>query len=175
MFSACEILYDNALYKFTLHYITSYRPISNLNFISKILERLFLARLQPHSTSSPSVNQLQSAYRRHRSTETPILHILGSILLSSDSGKSTTVISLDLSAAFVTIDHQILLSRQNTGFYRAMLCIRGTIHRPVSVCVCPSVCLSQVGVLLKRLNFGSHKQNHTIPPGTLVFWRQRSP
>ena len=41
-------------------------------------------------------------------------------------------------------------------FYRAMLCICGTSHGPVSVC------LSQVGVLLKRLNRGSHKQHHTI-------------
>jgi len=52
-------------------------------------------------------------------------------------------------------------------FYRAMLCIRGTSHDPVSVC--PSVRLSvspsQVGVLLKRLNVGSHKQHHTIIQG----------
>jgi len=53
-------------------------------------------------------------------------------------------------------------------FYRAMLCIRGTSHGPVSVCPCP--CLSQVGVLLKRQNVGSHKWT-----GTLVFWCQRSP
>ena len=45
-------------------------------------------------------------------------------------------------------------------FYRAMLCIRGTSHGPVSVCV--RVRLSQVGVLLKRLNVGSHKEHHTI-------------
>jgi len=52
-------------------------------------------------------------------------------------------------------------------FYRAMLCIRGTSHGPVSVCpsVCLSVCPSQVGVLLKRLNVGSHKQHHTIVQG----------
>ena len=37
----------------------------------------------------------------------------------------------------------------------------------LSVCVC--VCLSQVGVLLKRLNTGSHKQNHTIAQGLLFF------
>ena len=52
------------------------------------------------------------------------------------------------------------------SFYRAMLCIRGTSNVPVSVClsvcVCPSVRLSQIGVLLKRLNVGSHKQYHTI-------------
>ena len=46
----------------------------------------------------------------------PPFHILDSILLSSDSGKSTIVISLDLSAAFDTIDHKILLSRLNTSF-----------------------------------------------------------
>ena len=54
------------------------------------------------------------------------------------------------------------------NFYRAMLRIRGTSHGPVSVCpsvrlsVGLSVGLSQVGVLLKRLNVGSHKQHHTI-------------
>jgi len=76
----------------------------------------FLARIQPHISSSPSFSQLQSAYRRHHSTETSFLHILDSILLSSDSGKSNIVVSLDLSAAFDTIDHQILLSRLNTSF-----------------------------------------------------------
>ena len=58
-------------------------------------------------------------------------------------------------------------SKIQIGFYRAMLCIRGTSHGPVSVrlslrlSVCLSVCPSQVGVLLKRLNVGSHKQHHT--------------
>ena len=44
-------------------------------------------------------------------------------------------------------------------FYRAMLCIRGTSHGPVSVRP------SEVGVLLKRLNVGSRKQHHTIAQG----------
>ena len=50
-------------------------------------------------------------------------------------------------------------SKIQIGFYRAMLCIRGTSHGPVSVR------LSQVGALLKRLNVGSHKQHRTIPQG----------
>ena len=57
---------------------------------------------------------------------------------------------------------------QTTGladFYSAMLCIRGTSHGPVSVCLSVCLCLSQVGVLLKRLNVGSHKQHHTIAQG----------
>jgi len=52
-----------------------------------------------------------------------------------------------------------------------MLCIRGTSHDSVSVrpSVRLSVCLSQVGVLLKRLNVGSHKQHHTIAQGLSSF------
>ena len=49
------------------------------------------------------------------------------------------------------------------GYYRAMLCIRGTSHGPVSVR--PSVRPSQVGDLLNRLNVGSHKQHRTIAQG----------
>ena len=49
------------------------------------------------------------------------------------------------------------VSQFHIHFYRAMLCIHGTSHGPVSVCLCLSVCPSQVGVLLKRLNVGSHK------------------
>jgi len=47
-----------------------------------------------------------------------------------------------------------------------MLCIRGTSHEPVSVRL--SVRLSQVGVLLKRLNVGSHKQHHKIAQGVYL-------
>ena len=61
------------------------------------------------------------------------------------------------------------LNKLRLNFYRAMLRIRirGTSHGPESMSVC--LCLSQVRVLLKRLNVRSHKQHHTIAPGTLVF------
>ena len=94
---------------------SNYRPISNLNF-SKILERLFLARIHSHILASPNFNQHQSAYRPRHSTETALLSTLNSIFLSSDSGKSTLLISLDLSAAFDTIDHSILLNRLENSF-----------------------------------------------------------
>ena len=50
-------------------------------------------------------------------------------------------------------------------FYRATLCYRGICYGHVSVCLC----LSQVGVLLKRLNRESHKQYHTIAQGLQFF------
>ena len=53
--------------------LSNYRPISNVNTVSKILERLFSAMLTPHVTSACC--QLQSAYRRHHSVETALLRI----------------------------------------------------------------------------------------------------
>jgi len=63
--------------------------------------------------------------------------------------------------------HKVHARAPGASFYRAMLSIRGTSHGPVSVSpsVRPSVRLSQVVVLLKRLNRGSHKQHHTIAQG----------
>lgn len=94
----------------------NYRPISNLNNISKILERLFLSRFQPHVTSSPNFNDMQSAYRPHHSTETALIYTLDSIYRTADNSQSTLLVALDLSAAFDTIDHPVLLSRLSTSF-----------------------------------------------------------
>jgi len=94
----------------------NYRPISNLNNISKIIERLFLTRLQPHIISSPNFNPLQSAYRRYHSNEPSLVHLLDSVYHNADDGLATPLVSLDLSAAFDTIDHSILLKRLSYSF-----------------------------------------------------------
>ena len=70
----------------------NYRPISNLNNISKILERLFLFRFRPFITSSPLFNPHQSAYRQGYSTETALLFTLNNIRQSADRGKSTILV-----------------------------------------------------------------------------------
>ena len=62
---------------------SNYSPISNLNNVSKILERLFLSRLQPHATTSPNFNPLQSAYRQAHSTETALVNTLDYIYTSA--------------------------------------------------------------------------------------------
>ena len=94
----------------------SYRPISNLNTLSKILEKLALFRLQPFITSSDNFNLLQSAYRKHHSTETCLVKTLSDIYKSVDDGSSTLLVALDLSAAFDTVPHDILLLRLQRSF-----------------------------------------------------------
>ena len=95
---------------------SNYRPISNLNYISRVLERLFLPRFQSHVTNCPKSNSFQSAYRRHHSTETALLCTLDNIYHNCARGCATVLISLDLSAAFDTIDHSILTNQLHTSF-----------------------------------------------------------
>lgn len=96
--------------------LSNFRPISNLNNISKILERLFLTRIKKHITSSPNFSPFQSAYREGYSTETALTSTLDNIFSSIDNGKACLSVCLDLSAAFDTVDHQLLLSRLTKSF-----------------------------------------------------------
>ena len=56
-------------------------------------------------------DQYQSAYKQYHGTETALLRVNSDILISLDNGKITALILLDLSAAFDTVDHSILISR----------------------------------------------------------------
>ena len=62
----------------------NFRPISNLHTISKVLERLFLSRINAHVEGSTHYNQFQSAYRRGFSTETAILRMLNDVYCAAD-------------------------------------------------------------------------------------------
>ena len=60
--------------------------------------------------------ELQSAYRAHHSTETAVLKVLGDILRAIDGGGLAALMLLDLSAAFDTVDHTILLRRLKVSY-----------------------------------------------------------
>ena len=89
----------------------NYRPISNLPFISKLIERTVACQLQDHLSNNNLFEPFQSGVRPHHSTETALTQITNDLLLASDSGLLTILILLDLSAAFDTISHSILLDR----------------------------------------------------------------
>ena len=90
--------------------------MSNLNFISKILDRVVAAQLQTHLDEAGLMTGFQSAYKKHHSTESGLLNIQKDILLNMAKGSVTALTLLDLSAAFDTIDHTILLDRLNVPY-----------------------------------------------------------
>ena len=94
----------------------NFRPISNLCTFSKLLERLALARLQPHVVNTGNFCPLQSAYRTGHSTETALLKVADDIERAAGKGKCTVLLSLDVSAAFDAIDLGILCDRAVTDF-----------------------------------------------------------
>ena len=90
--------------------LKKYRPVSNLPFLSKVLERVVLARLSDFlSTNQHEPNQ--SAYRPSHGTETALLRVSNDILTALDERKGTMLVLLDLSAVFDTIDPKLLLAR----------------------------------------------------------------
>ena len=96
--------------------LKNYRPVSNLPFISKILEKVVLKQCQYHLRQNNLLETRQSAYRKNHSTETAVLSVMEELLSNIDERLVSLVALLDLSAAFDTIDHDILLSRLKHSF-----------------------------------------------------------
>jgi len=94
----------------------SYRPISNLSVVSKLLKRIVFRQLHNYLSTADLLPRLQSAYRTHHSTETAVLKVLTDILYAVDDGYLSVLALLDLSAAFDTVDHDILLTRLKVSF-----------------------------------------------------------
>ena len=93
----------------------NYRPVSNLPFLSKVLERLVLKRIL-HVDRNGFSECFQSAYKCNHSTETALLKLTSDILNNLDVNNACILTLLDLSSAFDTIDHSILLNRLHTTF-----------------------------------------------------------
>ena len=94
----------------------NYRLVSNLSFISKILEKVVASRLLSHMESNSMSNNLQSAYKKFHSTESALLKVENDVLLNMEKGRVTALILLDLSATFDTIDHLTLISRLSSWY-----------------------------------------------------------
>ena len=94
----------------------NYRPISSLTFISKVVERLVCHQLVAFLAANGLLPKLQSAYRKHHSMENAVPKVISDALLAADRGEVTLLCLLDLSAAFDTIDHDILIDRLQTAF-----------------------------------------------------------
>ena len=96
--------------------LKNYRPVSNLSFLSKILEKAVLHQLSDHLLSTSLFYSDQSAYRAGLSTETAFLEIVNDLLSAPNEDKEFLLSLLHLSAARYTIDHSIFLPRLSDSF-----------------------------------------------------------
>ena len=87
----------------------NYRPVSNLSFLSKLLEKCTLQQFNKHCITNMLLPDYQSAYRKNYSTETSLIKLINDILKAMEKQEVTALTALDLSAAFDTVIHEILI------------------------------------------------------------------
>lgn len=95
---------------------SNYRPVSNLTFLSKAIEKLVANQLISYVNNNNLNEPLQSAYKQYHSTETALIRVHNDILTAIDKRRTVILLLLDLSAAFDTVDHDILLFRLQQRF-----------------------------------------------------------
>jgi len=89
--------------------INSYGPISNLYFLSKLVERAVASRFVGHCESNSIFSVRQSANRKCHSTETAVTIVYNDVVCANDRVQLTVLVLLDLSSAFDAVDHSCLI------------------------------------------------------------------
>ena len=93
-----------------LHQNKNFRPVSNLLFVSTLVERVVCDQLLEHAMKTGKPKDLQSVYRSGHSTETALLKVKTDILDAMDKQRVMCLVLLDLSAVFDTVLHDLLLN-----------------------------------------------------------------
>ena len=88
---------------------SNYRPDSNLPFLSKLLKKCALQQFNNHCDTNKFLPDYQSAYRKNYSMGTSLIKLISDILWAMERQEVTTLTALDLSVAFDTVDHGILV------------------------------------------------------------------
>ena len=88
--------------------VPNYCPVSNLPFLSKVLERCVVNQFTAHCDTNKLLPGYQSAYRRNYSCETALIKITNDCLWAMENQMVTAVVAIDLSAAFDMVNHEIL-------------------------------------------------------------------
>ena len=96
-------------YSLDVDILSNYRPVSNLTRVYTCLEKIIAQQLIQHTSEMSEL--YQSAYKSNHSTETALIAVCDDIQRGFDNRKGTALIMIDLSAAFDTISHSILLQR----------------------------------------------------------------
>ena len=103
--------------------LSNFRPVSHLPFLSKVLEKVVFIQLQSFLETNSTLDKFKSGFRARHSTESALLKVHNDIALSVDAGNPAVLVLLDLTAAFDTLDHAVLVSRleQHVGIHGTAL------------------------------------------------------
>ena len=132
--------------------LNNYRPVSNLPFLSKVLVKLDFNQVNEFLIANNILEKYQSGFRTNHSTERALLKILNDIRCNLDNHKLTVLVLLDLTAAFDTVDHHILLNR-----LRNLIGLSGTVSHLTDRHFFVSTCSS-----------GTHKIKCGVPQGSIL-------
>ena len=131
--------------------VKNYRPISNLTYMSKFVERLVCKQVTSFLEENNLLPRHQSGFRARHSTETAVLKVMSDIMAAADDGRVTLLRLLDMSAAFDTVDHHILLQRLKSS-------------------VGLTNCSFAVGVIFYRQNTTCHFQRFDLHRRCVIIW-----
>lgn len=93
------------------HLFSNYRPISVLNVISKVVEKIAFDQLSQYFESNGLFSPYQYGFRKKRSTQHAVTNLVNHIRNNMDKGNKTGVLYMDFSKAFDTVNHSCLLHK----------------------------------------------------------------
>ena len=94
------------------------RPVANIPSLAKVTEKVAAAQTHSYLEKNLLMHSMQSAYHKHHSTETDLLWVTSNVLRTIDRRQDVVLIMLDLSAAFDTLDHIILVPGRLSSYFR---------------------------------------------------------
>ena len=155
--------------------LQNYRPVSNIAYISKLIEKVVTKQITDHMSLYNLGEQFQSAYTANTSTETALLKVKRDMLCAVDRQVVVFLVLLDLSAAFDTVDHSVMLHRlqQRIGICGTALKWIDSYLKSRTSCVCIEVEISPATPLLYGVPQGSVKGPldfiiYTLPVGDII-------
>ena len=119
--------------------MNNYRPISNLPFMSKLVEKCMLVQFNKHCEDNQLMPDYQSAYRSNYSCETSLVKLVNDILCDFENQNAVALVALEFSAAFNTVDHEVLLDVLSTS-----LGVTGSAYNWHSSYLRPKSCLVEI-------------------------------